>query len=188
MKKVADGLHKVSNVCVWISGVMLFLIAAFIFIDVLGRYIFNRPITGSQEIVELAIVCVLYLGLPYSTYCRSHVRVDALITKFPYKARMITLGVVTLLCMLVSGPIAVQMFRQGLNVVARGTASAILKIKHWPFYFVASFGNLLLTFEFLSDGVSLILAGKENNEKNDPEKELIMPPGDISNEGKEAKE
>ena len=58
MKKLDEGLHKVSNVCVWISGVMLFAIAAFIFIDVLGRYIFNHPITGSQEIVELAIVCV----------------------------------------------------------------------------------------------------------------------------------
>lgn len=185
MKKVADGLHKVSNVCVWVSGVMLFLIAALIFIDVLGRYIFNHPIKGSQEIVELAIVCVLYLGLPYSTYCRAHVRVDALITRFPYKVRMITLGVVTLLCMLVSGPIAVQLFRQGLNVFARGTASVILKIRHWPLYFIASFGNLLLTFEFLCDGVSLILAGKENNEKNDPENELIMPPGDISDEEKE---
>ena len=130
IKKLDDVLHKLSNVCVWISGVMLFFIAAFIFIDVLGRYVFNHPITGSQEIVELAIVCVLYLGLPYSTYCRSHVRVDALITHFPYKARMITLGVVTLLCMLVSAPIAVQLYRQGFNVIARGTASVILKIKH----------------------------------------------------------
>ena len=186
MKKLDEGLHKVSNVCVWIFGVILFAIAAFIFIDVLGRYVFNHPITGSQEIVELAIVCVLYLGLPYSTYCRSHVRVDALITKFPYKARMITLGIVTLLCMLVSGPIAVQLFRQGLNVVSRGTASAILKIRHWPFYFIASFGNLLLTFEFLSDGVRLLL--KAGHPEEDPEKDLIMPPGDINEDGKEAHE
>ncbi len=186
MKKLAAGLHKVSNVCVWISGVMLFGIAAFIFIDVICRYIFNRPITGSQEIIELVIVLVLYFGLPYSTYCRSHVRVDALITHFPYKARMITLGIMTLLCMLVSGPIAVQLYRQGFNVLARGASTAILKIKHWPFYFLASFGNLLLTFEFLADGVSLI--AKAGHPEQDPEKELIMPPGDISEEGKEAEE
>ena len=183
IKKLDDALHKVSNVCVWIAGVMLFGIAAFIFIDVLGRYVFNHPVTGSQEIVELAIVCVLDLGLPYSTYCRAHVRVDALITHFPYKARMITLGVVTLLCMLVSGPIAVQLYRQGFNVIARGTSSVILKIKHWPFYFIASFGNLLLTFEFLSDGIRLLL--KANHPELDPEAELIKPPGDISEEGKE---
>ena len=184
MKKIDEGLHKVSNVCVWISGVLLFGIAAFIFIDVIMRYIFNSPITGSQEIVELIIVCVLYLGLPYSTFCRSHVRVDALITKFPYKARMITLGVVTLLCMLVSAPIAVQLFRQGLNVVGRGTASAILKIRHWPFYFIASFGNLLLTFEFLSDGVRLLM--RAGHPEEDPENKLIMPPADLGEDGKEA--
>ena len=186
MKKLAEGLHKVSNVCVWISGLLLFFIAAFIFVDVVGRYVFNHPITGSQEIIELTIVLVLYFGLPYSTYCRSHVRVDALITHFPYKARMITLGIVTLLCMFVSGPIAVQLYRQGFNVMARGTGSAILKIKHWPFYFLASFGNVLLTFEFLADGVKLIASA--NDPQEDPEKELIMPPGDISEEGKEASE
>ena len=184
IKKLDEGLHKVSNFCVWISGVTLFLIAAFIFIDVLGRYVFSHPITGSQEIVELAIVCVLYLGLPYSTYCRSHVRVDALITHFPYKARMITLGVVTLLCVLVSGPIAVQLFRQGLNVVSRGTASAILKIRHWPFYFVASFGNLLLTLEFISDGVRLLL--KAGHPEDDPEAEMIMPPAALTENEKDA--
>ena len=52
IKKLDEGLHKVSNFCVWSSGVTLFLIAAFIFIDVPGRYVSSHPITGSQEIVD----------------------------------------------------------------------------------------------------------------------------------------
>ena len=153
LKNLAELLHEVSNVCVWISGIALFGIAAFIFIDVFARYLFNAPITGSQEMVELTIVIVLYLGLPYSTYRRSHVRVDALTSLFPPRGKLICLGVMTLLCMLVSGPIAVQLFRQTFHIMARGTSSAILKIPHWPFYVVAVIGNILLTFEFLCDGI-----------------------------------
>jgi len=159
--RLTNGLHKVSNVFVWISGAILFGISALIFIDVLMRYIFNSPITGSQEIVELAIVLVLYLGLPYSTYARSHVRVDALINTFSPKGKLICLGIVTILCAFVSGPIAVQLFRQAGNVFDRGTASAILKLAHYPFYYCASFGNALLTFEFIADGIRYFIEASE---------------------------
>jgi TRAP-type C4-dicarboxylate transport system permease small subunit len=170
LKKLAEALHKVSNVCVWISGISLFFIAAFIFVDVFARYFFNKPITGSQEIVELVIVVVLYLGLPYSTYKRSHVRVDALTSLFPPRGKLICLGIMTLLCMLVSGPIAVQLFRQALNVMARGTASNILKIPHWPFYLVSVFGNIVLTFEFLCDGIRYFIEAA-NYGKDEPSAE-----------------
>lgn len=166
--KLTNGLHKVSNVFVWISGAILFGISALIFIDVLMRYIFSAPITGAQEIVELAIVLVLYLGLPYSTYARSHVRVDALINTFSPKWKFICLGFVTILCAFVSGPIAVQLFIQAGNVFDRGTASSILKIAHYPFYYIAAFGNALLTLEFIADGIRYFFeaseVGKEKEE------------------------
>ncbi len=152
-KRLADGLHKVSHFCVWISGALLFAIALLIFIDVILRYIFNSPITGAQEIVEMAIVLVLYLGLPYSTYQRAHVRVDALTNTFSPKGKLICLGVVTILCAFVSGPMSVQLFRQAGKVLDRGSATNILRIVHYPFYYIASFGNILLTFEFIADGI-----------------------------------
>lgn len=153
LKKLASGLHALSNACVWLSGIALFFIAAFIFVDVFARYVFNKPIVGSQEIVELTIVIVLYLGLPFSTYNRAHVRVDALTSHFPPKVRLVCLGVMDLLCMVLSAAIAVQLFRQTGNIIDRGTASNILFIPHWPFYCVAIFGNVLLIFEFLCDAV-----------------------------------
>lgn len=153
LKTIADWLHKVSNVCVWLSGITLFSMAALIFVDVFARYLFNNSIKGSQEIVEMMIVVVLYTGLAYSTFRRSHVRVDALVNTFPPWIKLTCLGCMTLLCILVSAPIAVQMFRQAGKVTISGNASAILKIPHAPFYYIASFGNALLSLEFLADGL-----------------------------------
>lgn len=106
-----------------------------------------------NEIVELVIVIVLYMGLPYSTYRRSHVRVDALTSKFSPPAKSVCLSIMNLLCVIVVTAITVQLFRATGNIVARGTASNILKIPHWPFYIVAVVGNFLFTFEILCDAV-----------------------------------
>lgn len=164
-KTLADWLHKISNVGVWISGFTLFFIAAFIFIDVFARYLFNSPIKGSQEIVELVIVVVLYFGLPYSTYKRAHVRVDALTSKFPPTIKDITLGIMDILCAFLCAAICYQLYRQTGNIMARGTASNILRIPHWPFYVVAVIGNFFLTFEFLADGIRYFVEAAQHGKK-----------------------
>lgn len=152
-KSIANGIHKVSNACVWISGIVLVLIGALIFVEVVARYIFNNSILGVQEISELFVVIVLYFGLAYSTYTRSHVKVDVLINVFRPDAKMITQGICSLLCTLLSAPAAIQVFKQGLLCLEQGKASSLLHIVHWPFYMAAAFGLALTTLEFILDGV-----------------------------------
>jgi TRAP-type C4-dicarboxylate transport system permease small subunit len=157
-------LHKISHIGVWIASIILFGIAVLIFVDVIGRYVFNASIVGSQEIVELAVALVLYFGLSYSTHSRAHVRVDALVNAFSERGKRICLGLVTMLCMLVSGPIAVQMFRQAAIIAERGAASNLLHIPHWPLYCIVACCNVILTFEFLCDGIRYF--GEAANCKN----------------------
>ena len=152
-KSIANGVHKVSNACVWVSGIVLVLIAILICIEVIARYIFRNSILGVQEISELFIVVVLYFGLAYSTYTRSHVKVDVLINAFRPDAKMITQGICSLLCIILSAPAAVQVFKQGLICLEQGKASSLLHIAHWPFYMAAAFGLALTTLEFIFDGV-----------------------------------
>ena len=152
-KAVASGVHKVSNACVWISGIILVLIGILIFIEVVARYIFKNSILGVQEISELFVVVVLYFGLAYSTYSRSHVRVDVLINAFRPDVKMTVQGVCSLLCILLSGPASIQVFKQGLLCLEQGKASSLLMIPHWPFYLSAAFGLALTTLEFILDGI-----------------------------------
>lgn len=152
-KAVSGFFHKVSTVCVWISGVMLVLIAVLTFIEVVARYAFNNSIVGVQEISELSIVVVLYFGLAYSTYSRSHVKVDVVINALRPDVKMITQGIMSLLCIAFSAPAAWQVFRQGNTFLLSGRTTSLMHIRYWPFYYAAAFGLALTSFEFLFDGI-----------------------------------
>ena len=149
----AYAIHRLSNGCVWVSGVVLVLIAILTFIEVIARYIFNHSIVGVQEISELAIVVVLYFGLSYSTYSRSHVKVDVILNAMRPDANMITQGIMSLLCILFSAPAAYQVMKQGLVFVENGRTTNLMHIPYWPFYIAASLGLFLTSVEFLLDGI-----------------------------------
>lgn len=152
-EKVRDAIHRLSTVLVWISGILLALMALLIFVDVIGRYIFNSPIKGASEVVQMMMVCVLYFGLAYSTYVRAHIRVDILINVFPKFVKEFILGVMELLVAAFAVLMCVQVYRQGVKMLGKGSTTDILKIRYFPFYFITSAGSLVLTLEFILDAV-----------------------------------
>lgn len=152
-KAVSGFFHKISNICVWIAGIVLVLIAILTFVEVIARYALNNSIVGVQEISELSIVVVLYFGLAYSTYSRSHVKVDVVINTMRPDIKMITQGIMSLLCILFSAPAAWQVAKQGSTFLLSGRSTSLMHIRYWPFYYAAAFGLALTSFEFLFDGL-----------------------------------
>lgn len=53
---------------------LLFLTA----IDVGARYLFNRPITGANELTEYGLAILVFISIPLITYARRHIVVDIL--------------------------------------------------------------------------------------------------------------
>jgi TRAP-type transport system small permease protein len=46
------------------------------FIDVLARYLFNRPLAGAFEVTELLLVVLIFAGLPLVSLADEHVTMD----------------------------------------------------------------------------------------------------------------
>ena len=153
LKAVDSILEKMSDLSAWVSGAALFTIAALTFVDVFCRYFLRSSITGTQEIVQFAMVFVVYFSLPYSTRIRAHVRVDALTSIMGERIRFIVLGIVTIACVFVSVNISIQTFKNAGTIIASGTVSPILKVGYAPFYYVISIMNILLSMEFIADGI-----------------------------------
>jgi TRAP-type transport system small permease protein len=45
-------------------------------LDVVGRYVFNRPVRGAFEITELMLVVLIFAGLPLVSYADEHAVMD----------------------------------------------------------------------------------------------------------------
>lgn len=146
-------LGKISNACAWVSGAALFLMAALIFVNVICRRFFQRAIFGADELVQFSMVLVVYFALSYSTRLRAHVRVDFITNMMPKYIRFVVLGVVTLACIFVTANISLRTFAYAATVISSNTRSPILKLSYAPFYYLISILNILLSLEFLADGL-----------------------------------
>lgn len=65
-----------------IGGNILIVMMVLVSADVLGRYIFNSPLHGTNELVEFLMVGLFYFTVSRAQALRTHIRVEFLLTYF----------------------------------------------------------------------------------------------------------
>lgn len=146
-----DGLTQVANICgsLLISGLVI-LIGA----DVLGRNLYNTPISGVPELVTLSIVAIVFLQVPQALKAGRITRADALIgflnKRFP-KVGTALETLYDLLAILVMGiifyatyPIFIRAWTRSDFVGAVGDFTA----PTWPVKIMILTGCALLALQF----------------------------------------
>jgi len=73
------------NVCIS----LLFFMMALGTVDVIGRYVFNKPILGTFEIFEILLPAIVLLGLGYTQGDKAHVRVEILLSRLSFRKQTI---------------------------------------------------------------------------------------------------
>jgi TRAP-type C4-dicarboxylate transport system permease small subunit len=58
------------------ASVILMAMMLLTFVDVVGRYVFNRPLRGGFELTELALLVLIFAGLPLVSRADEHVTMD----------------------------------------------------------------------------------------------------------------
>jgi TRAP-type C4-dicarboxylate transport system permease small subunit len=67
------------------SGLMFFIMMLLISSDVVGRYFFSAPIDGALELTEMMLVVAVFLGISFTQYRGTHIRVSILHSRLPEK-------------------------------------------------------------------------------------------------------
>lgn len=159
LKTLDKILGTVSSLCAWVSGAALFLIAAITFADVFCRYFLHNSITGSQELCQMLMVFVVYFALGQSTRIRAHVQVDFVTNMFPKWLKEFVIGVMMFACIFVTWNITLQTWGYAGQAQTSKISTVILNLPHYPFYYIISVMNVLISLEFLADGVKHMLDG-----------------------------
>lgn len=147
-----------------VSCCLLFFMPIPVFLDVLARYLFASSIPGVIEIEGYLLLIIVFLALAYTQFSEGHIRIDLLITKFPDRIRNIIDSCIYFICTLFFLLMSIQIFKGGLTKIADQEISYDLEIPTCVFWFIASFGTLLLTIAVSQDFVrSLKRALKTSN-------------------------
>jgi TRAP-type C4-dicarboxylate transport system permease small subunit len=75
-------------------GTLMFLI----FVDVLCRYLFSKPIFGAYELVEVLMGGLIFAGLPLVSRAQQHISVDFVSNLLPDRWRSVQGVAINLLC------------------------------------------------------------------------------------------
>jgi TRAP-type C4-dicarboxylate transport system permease small subunit len=122
-------------------ALLMFLVAA----EVIGRYVFNRPIPGSYELIEYLMAVLIPLSVALCAEKGEHVGVDLVVEKLSRRARgrveAVTLSVTVLLC----GVMAWQCAKAVPESYASGLKSAVLQIPAYPTVVAVAVGAAALT-------------------------------------------
>ncbi len=139
------------------SAVSTFLMLVLVVANVIGRYLFNAPITGAFEITESLLVVVIMLGLALTQYHDGHIRVTILTRRMSLSwARLakiwaLILGAVFFAwCAYASWKFAYESY--SFDEQEWGTITFPL----YPFKFVVFLGVVLLAIQFVLDAINAI--------------------------------
>lgn len=85
-------LSQSGRISKWINAIGLttfFLMVCLTFVDVILRYIFNKPIMGVTEYTEVMLVLVIAFTIAYTYDKKSHVKVDIITSRLGVKSGLI---------------------------------------------------------------------------------------------------
>jgi TRAP-type C4-dicarboxylate transport system permease small subunit len=107
-------------------------------VDVVGRYVLNRPLPGSSEITEILMAVLIYAGLPLVSLRRAHIAVDLLDSLTPPKVARARDAVVGILSVVVLGIVAWRLWAYADQIRESKDVTEYLKLPLAPFAYAMS--------------------------------------------------
>ena len=151
-----DLVYKASKTVNGIGISLLLAMMMLMVVDVLLRRIFNRPLTGSFEIVQFILVTIVYTAVAYTTCKKAHISIDLLTSRFSDRiASLIQTTVLSLSLFLFILITWRNLVRAG-ELARDGTTSVLLSIPLYPFYYVVAFGSAVLCLVLLIQTIEAV--------------------------------
>jgi TRAP-type C4-dicarboxylate transport system permease small subunit len=138
---------------------ILVAVGVLICVDVGLRYLFNRPIVGSIEIIEYALVYITFLGASWAVPRGAHIEIDVAVRSMPrfwqkvcaLLSNLISLGVAVVLTVFGAGTSWIAFSRHAFKPTT-------LEIPTWIVLIIIPIGCALLALRFLRESIVCVEA------------------------------
>ncbi len=132
------------------SGFILLFVMVYTVADVMMRYAFNRPFSGSVEVTEFSMSLIIFLALPYTGFVGAHISVD-LFEKYLDRPSLRYLPAI--LAFIGAALFALIAWRVLLETMATfNQTSNMLRMPHYPFRFAVAACSLVFAAVLLIQG------------------------------------
>lgn len=134
----AEWGRRVEGVLGVAASTILLVMMLLTFVDVVARYVLNRPIAGAFEMTELLLLVLIFAGLPLVTYADEHALMDFIDRLLGPRGTAVFERGVQALCAVVMFLLAWLVWLKADRIWAYRDATDVLRIVYGPFvYFMA---------------------------------------------------
>lgn len=137
----------ITYVAAGVLALMMLITAA----DVLLRYIFNRPISGTWELTSYMMAVVVGFGLSYCALVKGLISVEVLTSRFSPRAQAIFNCITYFFSFLFFSLVTWQSILYIKLIFESNLVSAVLVIPTFPFVAALALGSLVFTLVLLKD-------------------------------------
>lgn len=137
-------IEQIATITHYLGGIVLAAMMLLTASDVIGRFAFNSPVKGTQELSAVMLVLTVFFGVAYTGLKKEHVRVELLLMYLSPKTRMLLDVFSGLISFVLVFGIAYQGMVQMVVQKQRFVTTTLLKIPLWPFALLMSVGAILL--------------------------------------------
>lgn len=132
-------ITKTSNYMAFIASMALVFLMVITFVDVVGRFFFNAPLTFAVEVIELGMGILVFFGMAITTLRGGHITVDLLSTAVsaPFRRALTMLSSIT--AILFFGVVTWRLFDRADNFMDDGLFTQLLSIPVYPVVFAMCF-------------------------------------------------
>lgn len=138
MERVSLALNRILH---YVGGMALVVLMFLTVSDVFGRYAFNRPVRGTFELTELAMVVIVFLALGYAQHHKDHVSMDLVYELVPRAWRRVMDLVSTLLYLAVVVLMTWQLYVYSGRMLKGGYVTGVLRLPIQPVVLLALVGS-----------------------------------------------
>ncbi|MFC6487241.1 TRAP transporter small permease [Nitratireductor sp. GCM10026969] len=119
-----------------LAALLLLALMAVTGIDVVGRYLFNAPLSGAFELTELLLGTLVFVALPLVSRSGAHVEVDLLVEMLPRRVTRALGLFAALISALVLVYFGWRLAVLGVTQFEDGSRSVSLGVPFAPFAFL----------------------------------------------------
>jgi len=153
-RSIERGIDSIIKVAFWCAAGVATLMMLLIDANIFSRYLFQKPLLGTMEVTELAIVIVVFCVVAYAEQRRSHIAIDALTSRLAIGVRTIMASVIRFVFAVffafAAWQLGLLMWTRMSPIIHR---TDILSIPIWPFMLVMALGSLLLSLKLVLNAI-----------------------------------
>lgn len=151
-----EKLGLFSSTLGYLGAFSLFVMMCLTAVDVVGRYVFNSPITGTFELTKFLVLILIFSFLANAQAHKMHVTVDLILSRFPKRFRLYVELFNHAMSLAIMALITWIGTLRAFELKEVSEASPNLGIPFYPFAFFLVLGCFVMCIEYIRNLINVV--------------------------------